>query len=42
VGSHAGYRFRRWLAHGLGLPPLLAGLTEDGLTLALGRAVLDA
>jgi uncharacterized membrane protein len=41
VGSHAGYRFRRWLAHGLGLPALLAGLTEDAVTVGLGLALLN-
>ncbi len=36
VGSHAGYRFRGWLTQGLGLPALLAGLTEDAVAVGLG------
>lgn len=41
VGSHAGYRFRGWLTQGLGLPALLAGITEDAVALGLGLALLN-
>jgi uncharacterized membrane protein len=40
VGSHIGYRFRGLLTRRLKLPALVAGLTEDSVTLALGRYLL--